>query len=113
MTKVEALIRPQKLGSVLAALSGIGVQGVTISEVLGMGKQKGIVEQYRGLITRSRLVPRIKLEIVVTDDDVAIVAGLIGKFARTGEVGDGKILLCPVDEVRRIRTGEVDEDAIA
>jgi nitrogen regulatory protein P-II 1 len=113
MIKVEALIRPQKVGPVLNALSEIGIQGVTVTEVYGMGRQEGFVEQYRGLLSRSRLVQKIKLEIVVADDDASLVAGLIGKFARTGEVGDGKILLCPVDEVRRIRTGEVDEDAIA
>lgn len=112
MTKVEALIRPQKLDEVKAALSEIGIKGMTVTEVRGSGKQKGFTQHYRGAEYTVNLLQKVKLEIVVTDEDARSVADCIVKAARTGEIGDGKIFLIPVAEVIRIRTGEEGEVAI-
>ncbi len=112
MTKVEALIRPQKLDEVKQALADVGVRGMTVSEVRGSGKQKGFTQHYRGAEYAVNLIQKVKLEIVVPDDEAHMVADVIAKSARTGEIGDGKIFLVPVGEAIRIRTGEEGEVAI-
>lgn len=112
MIKVEALIRPQKLDDVKAALNEIGIKGMTITEVRGAGKQKGFTQHYRGAEYTVNLLQKIKIEIVTPDDEARAVADAIVKAARTGEIGDGKIFLVPVAEVIRIRTGEEGDDAL-
>lgn len=112
MVKVEALIRPQKLDEVKAALSDLGIKGMTVSEVRGSGKQKGFTQHYRGAEYTVNLIQKVKLEIVVPDDEAKAVAEAIAQAARTGEIGDGKIFLIPVAEAIRIRTGEEGEVAI-
>lgn len=112
MTKVEALIRPQKLDDVKAALSDIGVKGMTVSEVRGSGKQKGFTQHYRGAEYTVNLIQKVKLEIVVPDNEAKVVADAIVKAAQTGEIGDGKIFLIPVAEAIRIRTAEEGDVAI-
>jgi len=113
MTKVEALIRPQKLDDVKSALSDIGIKGMTVIEVRGVGKQKGFTQHYRGAEYKVNLIQKIKLEIVVPDDEARMVADCIAKSARTGEIGDGKIFLIPVGEAIRIRTGEDGDTALS
>src|SRR5436190_21803922 len=98
MIKVEALIRPQKLEDVKEALSEIGVKGMTVSEVRGSGKQKGFTQHYRGAEYTVNLIQKVKLEIVVPDNEAKVVAETIQKSAQTGEIGDGKIFLIPVSE---------------
>jgi nitrogen regulatory protein P-II 1 len=112
MTKVEALIRPQKLDDVKAALSDIGVRGMTVTEVRGSGKQKGFTQHYRGAEYTVNLIQKVKLEIVVPDNEATVVAETIARAARTGEIGDGKIFLIPVSEAIRIRTGEEGDSAV-
>jgi nitrogen regulatory protein P-II 1 len=112
MIKVEALIRPQKLDEVKAALQEIGVRGLTVTEVRGAGKQKGFTQHYRGAEYTVNLIQKIKLEVVVPDNEARLVAETIARSARTGEIGDGKIFLVPVGEAIRIRTGEEGETAI-
>jgi nitrogen regulatory protein P-II 1 len=112
MIKVEALIRPQKLEDVKSALSDMGIKGMTVTEVRGSGKQKGFTQHYRGAEYTVNLLQKIKLEIVVADDEAHAVANAIAEAARTGEIGDGKIFLIPVAEAIRIRTGEEGETAI-
>src|SRR5712664_969014 len=103
MIKVEALIRPQKLDDVKTALSDIGIKGMTVTEVRGSGEQKGFTQHYRGAEYTVNLIQKVKLEIVVPDDEGKIVADCIAKSASTGEIGDGKIFLIPVSEAIRIR----------
>lgn len=112
MIKVEALIRPQKLEEVKAALSEIGIKGMTVTEVRGSGKQKGFTQHYRGAEYTVNLLAKVKIEIVVADSEAHSVANTIVEAARTGEIGDGKIFLIPVAEVIRIRTGEEGEAGI-
>jgi nitrogen regulatory protein P-II 1 len=112
MTKVEAYIRPQKLDEVQAALSEIGVQGLTVTEVRGAGKQKGFTQHYRGAEYTVSLIQKVKLEIVVPDNQAPVVAQTIVAAARTNEIGDGKIFMIPVADAIRIRTGEEGEIAI-
>lgn len=112
MTKVEALIRPQKLEDVKAALHEIGVNGMTVTEVRGAGKQKGFTHQYRGAEYSVDLIQKIKIEVVIPDNEARLVAQTIAGAARTGDVGDGKIFLIPVGEALRIRTGEEGEAAL-
>ncbi|HZO90229.1 MAG TPA: P-II family nitrogen regulator [Chthonomonadaceae bacterium] len=112
MMLVEALIRPQKLEEVKAALAEIGVKGMTITEVRGSGKQKGFTQHYRGAEYTVNLIQKIKIEIVVAEQEARFVAETIANAARTGEIGDGKIFLVPVAEAIRIRTGEEGSDAI-
>src|SRR5437588_9271238 len=109
MIKVEALIRPQKLDEVKAALSDIGVKGVTVTEVRGAEKQKGFTQHYRGAEYTVNLIDKIKVEVVVPDREAPIVARTIVEAGRTGEIGDGKIFLIPVGGAIRIRTGEEGE----
>jgi len=112
MKKIEAIIKPFKLDEVKENLSAIGVQGLTVSEVKGFGRQKGHTELYRGAEYVVDFLPKIKLEIIVSEDLVSEVVKTIERVARTGRIGDGKIFIFPVEEVVRIRTGERGEDAI-
>jgi nitrogen regulatory protein P-II 1 len=112
MQKIEAIIKPFKLDEVKDALSAIGIQGITVSEVKGFGRQKGHTELYRGAEYVVDFLPKIKVEVVVTDDMVGKVTEAIQGAANTGRIGDGKIFVLPVVEAIRIRTGERGEDAI-
>lgn len=112
MKKVEAIIKPFKLDEVKESLSSIGIQGITVSEVKGFGRQKGHTELYRGAEYVVDFLPKVKLEIIVKDEAVAQVVEAISKAARTGRIGDGKIFVIPIEEVVRIRTGERGPDAI-
>ena len=112
MKKVEAIIKPFKLDEVKSALSKIGVQGLTVSEVRGFGRQKGHKEQYRGAEYTIDFVPKLKVEVVVADSAVAGVLDAITRAARTGEIGDGKIFVTTLEEAIRIRTGERGESAV-
>ncbi len=112
MKKVEAIIKPFKLEEVKSSLSSIGLQGMTVTEVRGFGRQKGHKEVYRGAEYVVELVPKIKLEVVVSDQTVARVVETIAKAAKTGKIGDGKIFVLPVEEAVRIRTGERGEGAL-
>src|SRR3981081_969003 len=106
MKKVEAIIKPFKLDEVKEALSSVGVQGLTVSEVKGVGRQKGHTELYRGAEYVVDFLPKVKLEIIVADEMAAQVVETIERAARTGRIGDGKIFVMPMEEVVRIRTGE-------
>ena len=106
MKKIEAIIRPFKLEDVKIALVNAGIVGMTVSEVRGFGRQKGQVERYRGSEFTVEFLQKLKLEIVVDDDQVDNVVSAVQEAARTGEIGDGKIFITPVDEVVRIRTGD-------
>ena len=112
MKKVEAIIKPFKLDEVKEALSGIGVQGLTVSEVKGFGRQKGHTELYRGAEYVVDFLPKVKLEIIVSDESAAQVVETIERAARTGRIGDGKIFVLPMEEVVRIRTGERGPSAL-
>jgi nitrogen regulatory protein P-II 1 len=112
MQKVEAIIKPFKLDEVKEALNAIGIQGITVSEVKGFGRQKGHTELYRGAEYVVDFLPKIKLEIVVPDDLVPKVVEAVQSAANTGRIGDGKIFVLPVLEAVRIRTGDRGEDAI-
>ena len=112
MKKVEAIIKPFKLDEVKEALNEIGIQGITISEVKGFGRQKGHTELYRGAEYVVDFIPKIKLEIIVADGVLPNVVEAIEKAAKTGRIGDGKIFVTPVEAVVRIRTGETGEDAL-
>ena len=112
MKKVEAIIRPFKLEDVKLALVNAGIVGMTVSEVRGFGRQKGQVERYRGSEFTVEFLQKLKLEIVVDDTQVDTVVGAIQEAARTGEIGDGKIFISPVESVIRIRTGDRDSSAI-
>jgi len=112
MKKIEAVISPFKLEEVKAQLHDIGVRGLTVAEVHGVGRQKGRTELYRGAEYTVNAVPKIEIELVVRDDQVADVVATIREAARTGRIGDGKIFVLPVDEVVRIRTGERGAEAI-
>jgi nitrogen regulatory protein P-II 1 len=112
LRKVEAIIKPFKLDEVKEALNEIGVQGITVSEVKGFGRQKGHTELYRGAEYVVDFIPKIKVEIIVADDMAARVIETIAQAAKTGRIGDGKIFVTPVEEVVRIRTGERGEDAL-
>lgn len=112
MVKIEAVIRPDKLDDVKTALDDIGIHGITISEVRGAGQQRGYVHRYRGAEYRVNLLEKIKLETVVPDNLVDEAVEVITRFGRTGEVGDGKIFLIPVNDAVRVRTGERGEAAI-
>jgi nitrogen regulatory protein P-II 1 len=112
MKKIEAIIKPFKLDDVKQALSEIGLQGMTISEVKGYGRQKGHKEIYRGAEYLVDFIPKIKIEIVVPSDRVDVVIETIRKAANTGKIGDGKIFVLPIEQVIRVRTGERGEEAI-
>ena len=112
MKKVEAIIKPFKLDEVKEALSEVGIQGMTVTEVKGFGRTGGKKEVYRGSAYVVDFVPKVKVEIVVTDDQTQQVLDAIEKSAKTGRIGDGKIFVSTVDKAVRIRTGETGEDAI-
>lgn len=112
MIKVECILRPGKLEDVKDALGKFGIHGMTVTQVIGCGLQKGRTEVYRGAEYSINLLPKVKIEIVIRDKFVEQVIDLIVKAARTGEIGDGKIFVYPVENAIRIRTGETGENAI-
>ncbi len=112
MKQVVAIIKPFKLDEVKEALQEVGIQGLTVSEVKGFGRQKGHTELYRGAEYVVDFLPKIKLEIIIKDEDLQKVIEAIQKGAKTGRIGDGKIFVMPVEEVIRIRTGETGNPAI-
>ncbi len=112
MVRVEAIVRPAKLDEVRKALSERGVSGMSVSEIRGCGRQKGFTERYRGSEYTINLLHKVRIEVVVDDADVEPVIETIVKAARTGEVGDGKIMLIPVADMVRIRTGERGAEAL-
>ena len=112
MKKIEAVIKPFKLDDVREALTEIGISGMTVSEVKGFGRQKGHTEIYRGAEYAVDFLPKVKVELVLADEDVERAIDIIVETARSGKTGDGKIFVLPVEEVIRIRTGERAEAAI-
>ncbi|HBP54031.1 MAG TPA: P-II family nitrogen regulator [Synechococcus sp. UBA8638] len=112
MKKVEAIIRPFKLDDVKVALVNAGIVGMTVTEVRGFGRQKGQVERYRGSEFTVEFLQKLKLEVVVNDDKLETVVDAIQNAARTGEIGDGKVFISPVESVLRIRTGDRDSTAL-
>jgi nitrogen regulatory protein P-II 1 len=112
MKKIEAIIKPFKLDEVKEALQEVGVQGITVTEAKGFGRQKGHTELYRGAEYVVDFLPKVKIEIVLPDDHVERAVEAIQKAARTGRIGDGKIFISTIEEVIRIRTGETGQDAI-
>ena len=112
MKMVTAIVKPFKLDEVREALSAIGVQGITVTEVKGFGRQKGHTELYRGAEYVVDFLPKVKVEVVVKEEDVERCIDAIMKAAKTGKIGDGKIFVTSVDHVVRIRTGETDEAAV-
>jgi nitrogen regulatory protein P-II 1 len=112
MKKVEAIIKPFKLEEVKEALNSLGIQGMTVSEVKGFGRQKGHTELYRGAEYIVDFLPKVKIEVVVKDEILDKVLDAVSNAAKTGRIGDGKIFVLPVEDVVRIRTGETGEEAI-
>lgn len=112
MKKIEAIIQPFKLDEVKEALTGIGVDGITISEVRGHGRQKGHTEVYRGAEYKIDLIPKVKLEIVVAPERVAQIVNVLSAAARSGKIGDGKIFVSSVEDAIRIRNGDHGENAL-
>ncbi|MHB8340897.1 MAG: P-II family nitrogen regulator [Mycobacteriales bacterium] len=112
MKLVTAVVKPYKLDEVKAALEAFGVRGLTVCEVQGYGRQRGHTEVYRGAEYQVDFVPKIRVDVVVSDDDAPDVLGVICKAANTGKIGDGKIWVTSVDEVIRVRTGERGADAL-
>src|SRR6478609_2403426 len=112
MEKVEAIIRPEALQGVQDALDGLGVSGLTVTEVVGCGRQKGYTEQYRGARVNISLLHKIKVEAVIPSDVVDSVVDAIVTAARTGEEGDGRVFVSPISQAIRIRTGELGEDSV-
>jgi nitrogen regulatory protein P-II 1 len=112
MKKIEAIIKPFKLDEVKDKLNEIGIKGITVSEVKGFGRQKGHTELYRGAEYVVDFLPKVKLEIIVSDSMVKEIVETITKTAQTGRIGDGKIFVFPVEDIIRIRTGEHGEDAV-
>jgi nitrogen regulatory protein PII len=112
MKLITAVIKPFKLDEVKEALKSTGIHGITVSEVQGFGRQAGHTEVYRGTEYKIDFVPKVRLEIVCADDDIERVTDAITLSSRTGKIGDGKVWITPVEQVIRIRTGELDDDAI-
>lgn len=112
LIKIEAVIRPQRIDEVKAALDDIGVTGMTVTEVRGTGKQKGYTQHYRGAEYTVNLIQKLKIEIVATEEDVEKIVSAISASARTGEIGDGKIFTMPVLNAIRIRTDERGSEAV-
>ena len=112
MKMIMAVIKPFKLDDVREALAGTGIAGITVTEVKGFGRQKGHTELYRGAEYVVDFLPKVKVEVVVKDDDVERCIEAVVRAAKTGKIGDGKIFVTPVEQVVRIRTGETDEAAV-
>ena len=112
MRMIQAIIKPFKLDDVRDALNEIGVSGLTVSEVKGYGRQKGHTELYRGAEYVVEFLPKLRIDVVVTDDHVQAVTDAIVNAAKTGKIGDGKIFITPVEDAIRIRTGEHGDDAL-
>jgi nitrogen regulatory protein P-II 1 len=112
MKKIEAIIQPFRLEPVKEALHAMSVEGMTVTEVKGFGRQKGLREVYRGMEYQVDFLPKVKIEIVTSDDKASLIVETISKSARTGRIGDGKIFVYPVVEVIRIRTGETGDEAV-
>ena len=112
MKQVTAIIKPFKLDEVREALAEVGVSGLTVTEVKGFGRQKGHTELYRGAEYVVDFLPKIRVEVVLPDDQVEAAIEAVVKAARTGKIGDGKIFVTPVEQAIRIRTGETDEEAL-
>ena len=112
MRKIEAIIRPERLQHVQDALDDLGVSGLTVSDVVGCGRQKGYTEQYRGSRANISLLPKIKVESVVPDSVVEAAVNAIVEAARTGDIGDGRVFVYPVEQAIRIRTGEAGEGTV-
>ncbi len=112
MKLVTAVVKPHKLDEIKAALEAFGVQGLTVSEASGYGRQKGHTEVYRGAEYTVDLVPKVRIEVLVDDTDAADVVEVVVKAAQTGRIGDGKVWVVPVDDVVRVRTGERGIDAL-
>jgi nitrogen regulatory protein P-II 1 len=112
MKKIEAIIKPFKLEEVKTALAELGIQGLTVAEVKGFGRQKGHTEIYRGSEYAVDFLPKIKIEVVLADAQVSAVVEAVVKAAKTGKIGDGKIFVSPIESVIRIRTGETGEQAV-
>jgi len=112
MKQIEAIIKPFRLEDVKEALIQAGVVGLTVGEVRGIGRQKGHTEMYRGTEYKSDFLPKVRVQVIVTDDMAAKVVGLLLQSARTGKIGDGKIIISPVEEAIRIRTRERGADAL-
>ncbi|NWF93562.1 MAG: P-II family nitrogen regulator [Syntrophaceae bacterium] len=112
MKKIEAIIKPFKLDDVKNALTRIGVQGMIVTEVKGFGRQRGHTEVYRGAEYKIDFLPKVKIELITTEEMITQVVETIERGAKTGKIGDGKIFISPVEEVIRIRTGERGKDAI-
>jgi len=112
MKLVMAIIKPFKLDEVREALTGLGIEGMTVTEVKGYGRQKGHTEIYRGAEYAISFLPKLKLEVAINTDQVEAVVDAIVAAARTGQIGDGKIFVSPIDQVVRVRTGEKDADAL-
>ncbi len=112
MKLVMAIIKPFKLDEVREALTSLGIEGMTVTEVKGYGRQKGHTEIYRGAEYAVSFLPKLKVEVAITTDQVESVVDAIVAAARTGQIGDGKIFISPIDQVVRVRTGEKDADAL-
>ena len=112
MKKIECIIRPEKLDEVKEALNEAGILGMTVTDVLGCGRQKGRKEVYRGVEYTLNLLPKIKIETVVNDEDIEKIVKIIIDTAKTGLIGDGKIFVSTIDNAIRIRTGETGQDAL-
>ncbi|WEV41861.1 P-II family nitrogen regulator [Bifidobacterium sp. ESL0682] len=112
MKLITAIIQPQKFDEVKEALAAAGVEGMTVSEVNGCGEQRGYTEVYRGASYSVNLIPKIRVEVAVRDADANLLVDIIVRTARTGNIGDGKVWVLPLDSVTRVRTGETDGDAI-
>jgi len=112
MKKIEAIIKPFKLDEVKEAMQDVGIQGITVTEAKGFGRQKGHTELYRGAEYVVDFLPKVKIDVVVKDDELERAVEAIRTAAQTGRIGDGKIFVSTIDEVIRIRTGETGEDAI-
>jgi nitrogen regulatory protein P-II 1 len=112
MKKIEAIVRPERVGLIRKALEEIGYGGITITEVKGHGVQRGITQQWRGTTYTVDLLPKVKLEVVVKDSQVAQILAAIQENGRTGEIGDGKVFVSTIDDAMRVRTGETGEAAL-
>ncbi len=112
MKKIEAIIRPEKLDAVLDELENVGYSGLMITEIKGHGKQKGVVQQWRGESYKVKLIYKVKIEIIAKDNEVANIKDTIIKAAKTGEMGDGKIFIYSIEEAVKIRTGETGDNTL-